>query len=148
MTNTVQVRSNSAGARIVVTVQLALLAVYLIGSLGLLLSAIYRTGDYAAFFDPSVERLGDPKDALTPIGPESLRNPLLWSLGLSRVVAMFVQPLALALTALGTAFLAASWRAGDRHATHVVAVGTAAWLAVGALALTPYGVGLLGWLLD
>ena len=149
MTETVQLRAPSAGARVVFTLQLALLVGCLIGSLGLLLSAMNRTGDYAAFFHPGVDRLGDPKDAMTPIGPESMGNPLLWIFGVSRVVAFFVRPLALALTALGIAFLATCWRAGNGRAVHVVAViSTAAWLAVGALALTPYGAGLLGWLLD
>jgi len=148
MTETTRVRAPSSGARVVFTVQVALLAVYLIGSLGLLLCAMNRTGDSAAFFHPGVERLGDPKDAIPPIGPDSTSNPLVWIFGLSRVIAIFVRPLALAMTALGTAFLATSWRAGNRRAVHLVAAGTAAWLAVGALSLTPYGDALLGWLLD
>ncbi len=78
MTETAQARRTSVGARVVFTIQLALLIVYLIGSFGLLLSAMNRTGDYAAFLHPGLERLGDPKDAMTPIGPDSTRNPLLW----------------------------------------------------------------------
>src|SRR3954454_7636843 len=153
MTEAVQLRAPSVGARVVYTLQLSVLVVYLIGSFGLLLSAMNHTGDYGAFFHPGVERLGDPKDAMTPIGPDSMGNPLVWIFGLSRILAFFVRPLALALTVLGVAFLAASWRSGNWRtgnwrAVRRVAGSTAAWLGVGVLALTPYGASLLSWLLD
>ena len=148
MTKTVQVRAASGSARVVFTVQVALLVAYLIGSFGLLLSAMHRTGDYAAFFHPDVERLGDPKDSMNPIGPDALSNPIVWTFALSRMVAFFVQPLALASTALGIVFLAASWRAGNGRAVRLVIVSTAAWLAVSAFAFTPYSAELLRWLLD
>lgn len=119
----------------------------LVGSFGLLLSAMNRTGSYAAFH-PGVERLGDPRDALTPIGPDSTGNLLFWIFGLSQVLAIFVRPLALVLTVLGTTFLAKAWRTGNRRAVHEVAADTAAWLGIGALALTQYGASLLTWLLD
>jgi hypothetical protein len=148
VTETVQLHARSAGARVVFTLQLALLVFYLIGSFGLVLSAMNRTGDYAAFFHPGVERLGDPKDALTPIGPDSTSNPLFWVFGLSQVLGIFVRPLALVLTVLGATFLATSRRAADRRTVHRVAAATAAWLGIGVLSFIPYGASLLTWLLD
>jgi hypothetical protein len=148
MTQAVEVRAASPGARAVFTIQLTLLTIALVGSFGLLLSAAARTGDFAAVFHPGVERLGDPKDSMTPIGPDATGNPILWIFGLSRVVAFFVRPLALAATVLGIAFLVPAGRARNRRAVRLLAIGTGAWFVAGLVALTPYGADLLGWLLD
>jgi hypothetical protein len=148
MTEAVQVTAAPASVRAVRWVQTVLLVACLVGSFGLLLSAMTRTGDYAAFFHPGVERLGDPKDAMTPLGPDTPGNPLLWIFGLGRIVAFFVRPLATAMSVLGIAFLVPAWRARDGRAVRTLAAGTGAWLALGLLAFTPYGAQLLGWLLD
>ena len=148
MTQAVQVRAASPGARAVLSVQTALLIVYLIGSFGLLLSAMARTGDYGAFWHPGLERLGDPKDSMSPIGPDAIGNPLVWIFGLSRLVAFFGRPLALIATVLGIAFLVPVGRAHNRRAVRLLAVSTGAWLAVAVLTFTPYGADLLSWLLD
>jgi hypothetical protein len=148
MTEVVEVRATPRGARAVCTVQVVLLVVYLVGSFGILLAAMARTGDYGAFWHPGVERLGDPKDSMSPLGPDSTGNPFVWIFGLSRVVAFFGRVLAPVLTLLGLAFLVPAWLARDRRAVRLVAVSTGAWLAFAVLSFTPYGSDLLGWLLD
>src|SRR5256885_5897329 len=118
-----QIEADSRGGRAVVPAQFLLLAVYLIGSFGVLLAAALHTGDPAAVLDPTLERLGDPKDSLPPVGADSVWNPLTWVFGISRVVAFFVYPLALITIVFGLASLIRTWRIGDR--------GTFSWLVLG-----------------
>lgn len=143
-----QVRAASLGGRIVVSAQLLFLAMYVVGSFGVLLVAALHTGDFPAVLDPRLERLGDPKDSLPPAGPDLVWNPLVWVFGISRVVAMFVYPLAFVSLVLGVTSLIRTWRTGDRKAFGWLVISTATWFALAALALTPYGKQLHGWLLD
>jgi hypothetical protein len=142
------VRTAAPAGRSVFAIQLAALAVVLIGSFGILLSAMARTGDYGAFFHPYLERLGDPKESMSPIGPDSTGNPLVWLLELSRVAAFFVRPLAALATLLGLVFVALAAHRKDHRATIRLGLVTAAWFALGVLSFTPYGAALLSWLLD
>lgn len=132
----------------VLAAQLLLLTAALVGSLGVLLAAASRVGDLPALLDPGLERLGDPKDSLPPLGPDSAWNPLLWVFELSRVVAMFVWPLATVAVLLGAVALVRTWRVGDRQTFRRLTVGTALWCATAVVALTPYGTQLHRWLLD
>ncbi|MEH0935438.1 hypothetical protein [Micromonospora psammae] len=143
-----QVAAASIGGRVVVSVQLLLLAVCLVGSFGVLLVAALRTGDLPAVLDPGLERLGDPKDSLPPAGPDSLWNPLVWVFEISRMVAMLVHPVAFVTLVSGVASLVRTWRIGDRKTFGWLVIGTAMWLALAVLALTPYARQLHGWLLD
>ncbi|MEV4711372.1 hypothetical protein [Micromonospora sp. NPDC049374] len=148
MSQQVRVRPISLGGRVVLTAQLLMLAAALIGSLGVLLAAALRVDDLPALLSPGVERLGDPKDSLPPVGPDSAWNPLLWVFELSRVVAMFVHPLAAVAVLLGLVSLVRTWRVGDRSTFRWLAVSTTLWCATAVLALTPYGTQLHHWLLD
>ncbi|WP_262285408.1 hypothetical protein [Micromonospora sp. MA102] len=143
-----QVSAALFGGRVVVSAQLLMLAVYLVGSFGVLLVAALHTGDLPAVLDPRLERLGDPKDSLPPAGPDSVWNPLVWVFGVSRVVAMFVYPLASVTVVLGVAALICTWRTDDRKVFGRLIVSTGVWCALAALALTPYGTQLHRWLLD
>jgi hypothetical protein len=143
-----QVRTASLGGRVVVSAQLLLLAVYLVGSFGVLLVAALRMGDLPAVLDPRLERLGDPKDSLPPVGPDSVWNPLAWVFGISRAVAMFVYPLAFLTLILGVASLIRTWQTGDRKGFGWLVISTGVWVGLAALALTPYGTQLHRWLLD
>ncbi|MEU8264079.1 hypothetical protein AB0C02_26080 [Micromonospora sp. NPDC048999] len=143
-----QASAASFGSRAVLSAQMLLLAFCLIGSFGVLLVAALHTGDLLAVLDPQLERLGDPKDSLPPVGPDSPWNPLLWVFELGRVVAMFVFPLAFAALVLGVVALARTRWIGDRKAFGWLAISTAVWFALAALALTPYGTQLHVWLLD
>jgi hypothetical protein len=164
MTQAVEDRATSAGARVVFALLSAVLVVVSIGSIGLLLSAAARAGDLGAIFHPGLDRLGDPKDSMSPIGPDSASNPLVWIFGLSRVAAFFVRPIALLATAAGIVALIPAWLtrnrasakptganpAGVRSRRAIVWLGsiTGAWMVVAAISFTPYGAALLGWLLD
>ncbi|MFI7553424.1 hypothetical protein ACIBQ2_27200 [Micromonospora sediminimaris] len=148
MSQQVRVRPFALGGRVVLVAHLLMLAAVLIGSLGVLFAAALRVDDLPALLSPGVERLGDPKDSLPPVGPDSAWNPLLWVFELSRVVAMFVQPLAAVALLLGLVSLVRTWRVGDRPAFRWLAVGTALWCATAVFALTPYGTQLHHWLLD
>ncbi|PWU44388.1 hypothetical protein DLE60_10170 [Micromonospora globispora] len=128
--------------------QLLFLAVYLVGSFGVLLVAALHIGDLPAVLDPRLERLGDPKDSLPPAGPDTAWNPLVWVFGICRAVAMFVYPLAFVTLVLGLAALLHAWRTGDRKTFGWLVINTGAWFALAALALSPYGTQLHGWLLD
>ncbi len=114
----------------------------------MLLSAALHVGDLPAVLDPGLERLGDPKESIPPVGPDSVWNPLAWVFGLSRAVAMFVYPVAFVTVALGIVALVRTWRVGDRRAFGWLTIGTAGWCALAAIALTPYGTQLHHWLLD
>jgi hypothetical protein len=140
--------ATAPGRRPVVTIQLAVLVVVLIGSFGILVAAMARNGDYLAFFHPGNERLGDPKDSMVPIGPDSVVNPLVWVFGLSRVAAFFVRPIAALAAVGGGLFLIPAWRRRDRRAVRQIGILTAAWVALGVISFTPYGAALLTWLLD
>jgi hypothetical protein len=140
--------TKAPAGRSIFTIQLATLLVVLVGSFGILLAAMTRSGDYLAFFHPGLERLGDPKDSMNPIGPDSVGNPLIWIFGLSRVAAFFVRPIAAAAAVLGVLFLIPAWRRGDRPAIRRIGIITGAWVALGVISFTPYGVALLNWLLD
>ncbi|WP_320066817.1 hypothetical protein [Micromonospora sp. RTGN7] len=142
-----QARVDSLSDRVAST-QLLFLVICMIGSFGVLLAAVWRTGDLAAVLDPGLERLGDPKDSLPPAGPDSLWNPLLWVFEISRVAAMYVYPLVIAALVVGVPSLIRTWRIGDRRTFARLAVHTGSWLALGALALSPYGTQLHHWLLD
>ncbi|MEG3637360.1 hypothetical protein [Micromonospora palythoicola] len=148
MSQQVRARPFSLGGRVVLAAQLLALTAALVGSFGVLLAAALRAGDLPALLDPGVARLGDPKDSLPPVGPDSVWNPLLWVFELSRVVAMLVQPLAALALLLGLVSLARTWQVGDRSTFRRLAVGTALWCATAVLALTPYGMRLHHWLLD
>jgi hypothetical protein len=143
-----QASAASPGGRVVVSAQLLLLAVCLIGSFGVLFLAALHTGDLPAVLDPGLERLGDPKDAIPPAGPDAWWNPLAWVFGISRVFAMFVYPVAFVALVLGVASLVGTWRTGDRKGFGRLAIATGVWLMLALLALTPYGMQLHHWLLD
>ncbi|MBQ1024555.1 hypothetical protein [Micromonospora sp. C95] len=144
----VRVRPFSLGGRVVLAAQLLALTATLVGSFGVLLAAALRAGDLSALLDPGLARLGDPKDSLPPVGPDSVWNPMLWVFELSRVVAMVVQPLAAVALLLGLVSLARTWQTGDRSTFRWLAIGTALWCATAVLSLTPYGMQLHHWLLD
>ncbi|NGM13389.1 hypothetical protein [Verrucosispora sioxanthis] len=148
MSQQLRVRPVSLGGRVVLAAQLLMLATVLIGSLGVLLTAALRVDDLPALLSPGVERLGDPKDSLPPVGPDSAWNPLLWAFELSRVVAMFVHPLAAMALLLGLVSLVRTRLIGDRPTFRWLAIGTALWCATAVLSLTPYGMQLHHWLLD
>jgi hypothetical protein len=148
MTQATATRTTAPLGRSVFAVLLAGLVVVLIGSFGILLLAMARSGDYLAFFHPGLERLGDPKDSMIPIGPDSVGNPLVWVFGLSRVAAFFVLPIAAVATVLGVFALIPAWRGRDRRAVRRLGIVTGAWVALGVVFLTPYGMAMLTWLLD
>ncbi|GIJ09500.1 hypothetical protein ACFFMR_20915 [Micromonospora andamanensis] len=148
MSQQVRSRPFSLGGRVVLAGQLFALTAALVGSFGVLLAAALRAGDPRALRDPRLERLGDPKDSLPPVGPDSAWNPLLWVFELSRVVAMLVPLVAAVAVLLGLVSLGRTWRVGDRSAFRWLAVGTALWCVTALLALTPYGTQLHHWLLD
>ena len=98
--------------------------------------------------DPGLERLGDPKYSFSPVGPDSLWNPLVWVFGISRLVAMFVYPFVAVTLTLGIVSLIRTWRIGDRKTFARLVVSTGLWLVPAVLAQTPYGMDLHRWLLD
>ncbi|GIF04134.1 hypothetical protein [Actinoplanes siamensis] len=137
-----------AAGRAVVWTQFALLVAYLIGSFGVLILAAVRSGDPAAILHPGLERLGDPKESLPGLGPDSVANPLVWIFGVCRLIAWFVYPLGIAMLLFGVVTLVPSWRRGDRRTFARLAVLTTVWLVLILLAVSPYGQDLMGWLLD
>jgi hypothetical protein len=141
-----QVRA--AGGRAVFWTLVTVLIAYAIGSFGILILAAVHAGDAGAILHPGLERLGDPKDALPGIGPDSLWNPLVWIFGICRLIAWAVHPLGIAMLLIGGTALLHTWRRGDRRALAGIAVLTAIWLALFLLAMSPYGGDLLRWLLD
>ncbi|BCJ40522.1 hypothetical protein GCM10010168_81440 [Actinoplanes ianthinogenes] len=128
-------------------VQLAFLVAYLIGSFGMVILAAVHADDLGAILHPGLERLDDPKASMS-IGPDSLWNPLVWVLGVCRLIAWFLYPLGIAMLIFGLATLVHTVRAGDRRTTARLAVLTAIWLALLLLGATPYGAALANWLLD
>ncbi|WP_436529882.1 hypothetical protein [Actinoplanes sp. HUAS TT8] len=147
MTDVDHVHRTSATGRAVVWTQLALLIAYVIGSFGILILAAAHAGDAGAILHPGLERLGDPKDSMN-LGPDSVWNPLVWIVGICRLIAWFIYPLGIAMLLFGGATLVRAWRLGDRRTFSRLAVLTAIWLILIIVAVTPYGEDLTRWLLD
>ncbi|GAA2883762.1 hypothetical protein Acy02nite_07530 [Actinoplanes cyaneus] len=147
VTDVEQVRRVPAAGRAVFWTQFALLIAYLIGSFGILILAAVHVGDPGAVLHPGLDRLGDPKDSML-IGPDSVWNPLVWIVGVCRLIAWFVYPLGFAMLLFGGATMVHTWRLGDRRTFTQVAVLTAIWLILIILAASPYGSSLTTWLLD
>jgi hypothetical protein len=122
--------------------QLVVLAACAIGSLGIVTLAVIRTRDAGGFLDPQLTRLGDPKASFPAFAP------LAWLVDLCRVAAWSVVPLAALTLPAGLVAVIRTRRAGDRAMLVRVAVVTAAWILVVAVALSPYGRQLNTWLLD
>ncbi|MDI6097127.1 hypothetical protein QLQ12_00705 [Actinoplanes sp. NEAU-A12] len=133
--------------RLLDAAQWALLGMYLLGSVGVLLLAVVRTGDWGALADPGLERLGDPKDAI-PFGWDSVANPFAWIIGTARVVAMLIIPAAALGVILGGLALSAAARERDRRRIARAVLFIAAWLLVVAVAFTEYGDKFSVWLAD
>ncbi|GIJ48403.1 hypothetical protein Val02_52890 [Virgisporangium aliadipatigenens] len=135
--------------RILSWAQAFVILMVLIGGFGVLLSAAARTGDWAGLADPGLERYGDPKAYVPPVGPSSLLNPLTWVFGLSMVGTMlFGLPLAVLGALVGLPALKPTLRTGDRRASIRLVAGTVGCAAVAVLLLSPYGGQLQTWLLD
>ncbi|MFI1988575.1 hypothetical protein [Actinoplanes sp. NPDC020271] len=147
MTDVEQVPRAPATGRAVFWTQFALLIAYLIGSFGIVILAAVHAGDLGAVLHPGLDRLGDPKDSML-IGPDSVWNPLVWIVGICRLIAWFVYPLGFAMLLFGAATLVHTWGLGDRRTFTRIAVLTAIWLILIILAASPYGTGLTTWLLD
>lgn len=124
-----------------------LLIAYLIGSFGILILAAADVGDPGAILHPGLERLGDPKDSMD-LGPDSVWNPLVWLIGICRLIAWFIFPLGIAMVIFGVATLVHAWRTGARRSVTRVAALTTIWLILIIIAATPYGADLTRWLLD
>ncbi|KUL29999.1 hypothetical protein [Actinoplanes awajinensis] len=148
MTDLAGDRRTSKPGRAVVWVQVAFLIAYLTGSFVVLILAAARADDLGAILHPGLERLGDPKDSLPGVGPDSLVNPLVWIFAGCRLIAWLIYPIGIAMLLLGAATLAHTWRSGDRRTFLRLAVLTVIWLILIALAASPYGNDLLRWLLD
>jgi hypothetical protein len=138
----------TSGFRMVSVLQGVVLGMYLIGGVGVLLTAAARTGDWSGLADPGLDRYDDPKEYIPPFGPDSMLNPLTWVVGFSRVGAMLGLPLAALGAAAGLLALLPTLRGADRRAATRLAVGTVACVALGLFLLTPYGGQLQTWLLD
>jgi len=126
------------------TVTLSVLfAIQLIGMFGALITAVVRTGDYGAFLAPGLDRLGDPKGWLPPIGPPEVWNPLLWIAGLPYSIVAVIRPFPVVglLAAVVSLMLA-----GGRSVRSILWV--AAFTALLALTFSPYGDVLHLWLID
>ncbi|GIE87662.1 hypothetical protein Are01nite_41420 [Actinoplanes regularis] len=148
MTDLDPAHRRSTTGRAVVATQLVLLIAYLTGSYGILIIAAVRAGDLGAVVHPFLDRLGDPKDSIPGIGPESLWNPLIWFVGACRLIALLIFPIGFAMLSFGAATLVQAWRRGDRRMSTWLAVLTGIWLALTILATTTHGMHLTGWLAD
>ncbi|GIF30025.1 hypothetical protein MB27_07930 [Actinoplanes utahensis] len=120
-----------------------LLAIQLIGMFAALLTAAVETGDYAGILDPTLERFGDPKDSIPPIGPAALWNPLLWIFGIPHSLVVLIPPLPFLGVLLGVLSLAA---AGGRSVR--AALWTAVFVGLTVLTYSSYGDVLHAWLID
>ncbi|MEU4561046.1 hypothetical protein AB0F72_21915 [Actinoplanes sp. NPDC023936] len=131
----------SAGGRVLVWIQWTLLVACLIGSLGVLALAAIRAGDPGALLAPGLERLGDPAESL----PDSLLA-LIFVPGI--FVSYFVYAIGFVTVFFGFAMLMHTWLVGDRATFRQLLRSTAAWAALTAVAITPFGSALHHWLLD
>lgn len=136
------------GARIVMSFQYLLVTAYLFGAVGLMLTAAARTGNYQGLLSPGLERFGDPKAYIPPVGPDSVWNPLTWVFGLSRVVCLFMGPLAFIAGLAGLVYLLRLDGRAHRRTFVWLATGTAVCAALVAFTKIPYGAQLQNWLLD
>ncbi|SNY28822.1 hypothetical protein [Paractinoplanes atraurantiacus] len=119
------------------------LGIYLIGTFLTLTVAVVRSGDYGALLAPGLERLGDPKDSIPVIGPESVWNPLFWLVALPHAIVLYFPQLpVVGLTLAGIALVVARGRSVQAAAWAVV------WVALTVLAFSPFGETLHNWLLD
>jgi hypothetical protein len=135
------VDQRSAGGRVLVGAQWTLLVACLIGSLGTLLLAAIRTGDYGALLAPGLERLGDPKDSL----PDSV---LFWVFVPGLFLSYFIFVVGFATVFFGLGMLMHTWQVGDRVTFRRLFTSTTAWVLLTAAAITPFGTDLHRWLLD
>jgi hypothetical protein len=133
---------------LVLAAQAVLAASYLLGAVGLLLAAAVGTGDFQGLLDPGVQRFGDPKDWIPPIGPDSVWNPLAWIFGLARTVSFFIGPLALVVGLIGLAYLVRTNPGSQRRSFVWLLLGTMGCVALVVIPLTPYGAQLGTWLVD
>ncbi|MFF5084134.1 hypothetical protein ACFY36_44405 [Actinoplanes sp. NPDC000266] len=119
------------------------LAIYLIGTLLTLTVAALRNGDYGALFAPGLERLGDPKDSIPVIGPDSVWNPLFWLVALPHAIVVYCPQLpVVGLVLAGIALVVARGRSLQ------AAVWAVLWVTLTVLAFSPFGEMLHQWLLD
>lgn len=130
------------------SLQYVVVAAYLIGAGGLLLTAAVRTGDYVGLLDPGLERFGDPKDFIPPVGPPALWNPLTWVFGILRVFSWFIGEFAFLAALLGLVQLARADVRANPSALYRLLLGTLVCGALVAISFTGYGARLHSWLLD
>lgn len=133
--------------RLLGVAQFLLIALYLLGGFGLLLLAVVRSGDWGALLAPGLDRLGDPKDSI-PFGWDSVSNPFAWIFGIARLTAMLVVPVAAVGVLLAGFAVASGRRDGDGRRIRRALLAIVLWLALAALAFTPYGGSLHTWLAD
>ncbi|WP_212843442.1 hypothetical protein [Catellatospora sp. IY07-71] len=137
-------------ARIILWLQFALVAVFVVGAVLPLLSAAIGTGDPAGLADPGLERYGDPKDRMPVPGPDSVYNPLWWIVlaCYAAVLTGAVIPLGVLAAAAGAYPLARHHRDLTRRVRAWLVAGTLASAAIPLLLVTPYGAQLRLWLRD
>ncbi|GIE75384.1 hypothetical protein Aph02nite_13340 [Actinoplanes philippinensis] len=133
--------------RLLGAAQFLLLALYLLGGFGVLVLAVVRSGDWGALAAPGLDRLGDPKDAI-PFGWDSMTNPFAWIFGIARLTAMLVVPVVTLGVLLGGFAVAGARRDGDGRRLRRALLAIGVWLALAAVAFTPYGGDLHTWLAD
>lgn len=120
-----------------------LLAIYMVGMFLILIFAVIRSGDYGAFLEPGLDRLGDPMDSVPSLGPETWWNPLPWLLVIPYVSVVVFQPFPVA----GLLFAVSSLLAARGRSVRAAA-WTAVWVALTVLTYSPYGWAIRYWLLD
>jgi hypothetical protein len=143
----IETRRRAGGGRLRYTGQWALVALYLLGSFGVLLLAVIRSGDWGALLDPGLERLDDPKVSMTA-GWDSIWNPLAFILAIARLTAMLVVPVATIGVLVGVSSLVMAARVRDRQGIGRSLLLIVVWIGLFALAFTPYGGQLHNWLAD
>jgi hypothetical protein len=143
----IETRRRAGGGRLRYPAQWALVGLYLLGSFGVLLLAVIRSGDWGALLDPGLDRLDDPKVSMTA-GWDSIWNPFAFLLAIARLTAMLVVPVATIGVLLGGSSLVLAVRARDRRGIGRSLLLIVVWLGLFALAFTPYGGQLHTWLAD